>query len=181
MSKKRLLLVGWDSADWKLINPLMDTGAMPTLERLVNNGTSGNLTTLEPQLSPMLWTSRYIDEIPEDNSIAVAETNRENDWNMARAYMYAGKAEQALPLLEKCYHAQPFRSDYAQVLANCHLQLSMLEEADATIDQARDHFCRTENADLFKASIACPRINLFVGGFHRTFGLDRMRLYRFGV
>ena len=121
MSKKRLLLVGWDSADWKLINPLMDTGAMPTLERLVNNGTSGNLTTLEPQLSPMLWTSRYIDEIPEDNSIAVAETNRENDWNMARAYMYAGKAEQALSLLEKCYHAQPFRSDYAQVLANCQL------------------------------------------------------------
>jgi hypothetical protein len=31
MTKKRLLLVGWDSADWKLINPLMDAGAMPTL------------------------------------------------------------------------------------------------------------------------------------------------------
>jgi predicted AlkP superfamily phosphohydrolase/phosphomutase len=57
MTKKRLLLVGWDSADWKLINPLMDAGAMPTLEKLVNSGTSGNLTTLEPQLSPMLWTS----------------------------------------------------------------------------------------------------------------------------
>jgi predicted AlkP superfamily phosphohydrolase/phosphomutase/tetratricopeptide (TPR) repeat protein len=99
----------------------------------------------------------YIDEIPEDNSVAIAETNRENDWNMARAYMYAGKAEQALPLLEKCFHAQPFRSDYAQVLANCHLQLSMLEEADATIDQARDHFGRTENADLIKASIAIER------------------------
>lgn len=99
----------------------------------------------------------YIDEIPEDNSMAIAETNRENDWNMARAYMYAGKAEQALPLLEKCFHAQPFRSDYAQVLANCQLQLSMLEEADATIDQARDHFGRTENADLIKASIAIER------------------------
>ena len=57
MTKKRLLLVGWDSADWKLINPLMDAGAMPALESLVNSGTSGNLTTLEPQLSPMLWTS----------------------------------------------------------------------------------------------------------------------------
>jgi predicted AlkP superfamily phosphohydrolase/phosphomutase len=57
MTKKRLLLVGWDSADWKLINPLMDAGAMPALEGLVNSGTSGNLTTLEPQLSPMLWTS----------------------------------------------------------------------------------------------------------------------------
>jgi hypothetical protein len=57
MTKKRLLLVGWDSADWKLIHPLMDAGKMPALESLVNSGASGNLTTLEPQLSPMLWTS----------------------------------------------------------------------------------------------------------------------------
>jgi tetratricopeptide (TPR) repeat protein len=99
----------------------------------------------------------YIDEIPEDNSVAIADTNRENDWNMARAYLYAGKAEAALPLLESCFHAQPFRSDYAQVLANCQLQLNLLQEADATIDQARDHFGRTENADLIKASIAVAR------------------------
>ena len=57
MTRKRLLLVGWDSADWKLINPLMDAGTMPVLEGLVNSGTSGNLTTVEPQLSPMLRTS----------------------------------------------------------------------------------------------------------------------------
>ena len=56
-SKKRLLLVGWDSADWKIIQPLVDAGQMPALQRLLEQGTSGNLTTLEPQLSPMLWTS----------------------------------------------------------------------------------------------------------------------------
>ena len=99
----------------------------------------------------------YIDEIPEDNSEAIAETDRENDWNMARAYMSTQKYEQALPMLERCFHAQPFRSDYAQALANCQLQLNMLEEADATIDQARGHFGRTENADLTKASIAIDR------------------------
>jgi tetratricopeptide (TPR) repeat protein len=99
----------------------------------------------------------YIDEIPEDNSEAIAETDRENDWNMARAYMSTQKYEQALPMLETCFHAQPFRSDYAQALANCQLQLNMLEEADATIDQARGHFGRTENADLTKASIAIDR------------------------
>jgi thioredoxin-like negative regulator of GroEL len=99
----------------------------------------------------------YIDEIPEDNSVAIAETNRENDWNMARAYMYAGKYEQALPLLERCFHAQPFRSDYAQVLANCQLQLKMLREADATIDQARVHFGRTENADRLRSKWLIPR------------------------
>ena len=57
MAKKKLLLVGWDSADWKIMHPLLDAGQLPGLERLVNTGVSGNLTTLEPQLSPMLWTS----------------------------------------------------------------------------------------------------------------------------
>jgi predicted AlkP superfamily phosphohydrolase/phosphomutase/tetratricopeptide (TPR) repeat protein len=54
---KKVLLIGWDAADWKVINPLMDAGHMPTLERLVNGGVIGNLATLDPPLSPMLWTS----------------------------------------------------------------------------------------------------------------------------
>jgi predicted AlkP superfamily phosphohydrolase/phosphomutase/tetratricopeptide (TPR) repeat protein len=60
MSRKlvnKFLLIGWDGADWKVINRLMDAGKMPTLERLVNGGVKGNLATLDPPLSPMLWTS----------------------------------------------------------------------------------------------------------------------------
>ena len=55
--KNKVLLIGWDAADWKIINPLMDAGMMPALESLVNNGVMGNLATLDPPLSPMLWTS----------------------------------------------------------------------------------------------------------------------------
>ncbi len=54
---KRVLLVGWDGADWKVINPLLDAGKMPNLSRLVENGVIGNLATLYPALSPMLWTT----------------------------------------------------------------------------------------------------------------------------
>ena len=54
---KKLLLIGWDAADWKVINPLLDRGQMPHLARLVAEGASGNLATIEPPLSPMLWTS----------------------------------------------------------------------------------------------------------------------------
>ena len=57
MNKRKLLLVGWDGADWDVIYPLMDQGLMPNLKRLVENGVSGNLATLEPAFSPMLWTS----------------------------------------------------------------------------------------------------------------------------
>ena len=57
MSKKKLLLVGWDAADWKIIHSLMDRGLLAGVRRLVEGGVSGNLTTLDPALSPMLWTS----------------------------------------------------------------------------------------------------------------------------
>lgn len=55
--KPKFLLLGWDSADWKVINPLIDKGLMPALERLINKGVMGNIATLDPPLSPMLWTS----------------------------------------------------------------------------------------------------------------------------
>ena len=54
---KKVLLIGWDAADWKVINPLMDAGHMPTLQKLVEGGVIGNFATLDPPLSPMLWTS----------------------------------------------------------------------------------------------------------------------------
>ena len=57
MKSRRVLLVGWDAADWKVINPLMDAGKMPNVQRLVEQGAMGQIATLHPPLSPMLWTS----------------------------------------------------------------------------------------------------------------------------
>ncbi|MCH7637990.1 MAG: alkaline phosphatase family protein [Bacteroidetes bacterium] len=56
-SNRKVLLIGWDAADWKVITPLMDGGHMPSLESLVNRGVMGNIATLDPPFSPMLWTS----------------------------------------------------------------------------------------------------------------------------
>jgi predicted AlkP superfamily phosphohydrolase/phosphomutase/Tfp pilus assembly protein PilF len=54
---KKVLVIGWDAAEWKVINPLIAQGKMPTLEKLIRNGVSGRIATLNPPLSPMLWTS----------------------------------------------------------------------------------------------------------------------------
>lgn len=54
---KKVLMIGWDAADWKLIDPLLQQGKMPSLQTLIEGGVRGNLTTLSPPLSPMLWTS----------------------------------------------------------------------------------------------------------------------------
>jgi tetratricopeptide (TPR) repeat protein len=55
--RRRVVLVGWDAADWQTIHPRMDSGLMPNLRKLVESGVMGKLATLEPALSPMLWTS----------------------------------------------------------------------------------------------------------------------------
>lgn len=54
---KRVLLIGWDAADWTMIRPLVDQGKMPTFAKLMAAGASGNLATIQPVLSPMLWNS----------------------------------------------------------------------------------------------------------------------------
>ena len=63
---RRVLLVGWDGADWKIASPLLDAGQLPQLANLVANGASGPLTSLPPYLSPMLWnsiaTGKYADQ-----------------------------------------------------------------------------------------------------------------------
>jgi len=113
----------------------------------------------------------YIDEIPDDPGQAAAETTRENDWNIARACLYGRRYEQALPLLEACFHACPFRTDYAQLLASCQLQLGLLDEADATVARAKETFGRAEQADLILASIAIQKEN-----FHAALeSLERVR------
>jgi predicted AlkP superfamily phosphohydrolase/phosphomutase len=53
----RLLIVGWDAADWKLIDPLLAAGSMPNLKRLIDAGLRADLASLDPKLSPLLWTS----------------------------------------------------------------------------------------------------------------------------
>ncbi len=49
--------MGWDAADWKIIQPLLDRGEMPVLARVIEGGVMGNLASIRPMLSPMLWNS----------------------------------------------------------------------------------------------------------------------------
>ena len=56
-NKQKLIVLGWDAAEWKVINPLMEQGKMPNLERFLKKGVYGKIQTMDPPLSPMLWTS----------------------------------------------------------------------------------------------------------------------------
>jgi len=57
ISSVRVMLLGWDAADWKVIRPLLAAGEMPHLAGLMARGVQGNHATIYPPLSPCLWTS----------------------------------------------------------------------------------------------------------------------------
>jgi len=99
----------------------------------------------------------YIDEVLTDPGQAAEGTRRENDWNMARAAIHGGRYEMALPLLEDCFHAAPFRSDYAQLLIQCQLALGLIDEAQATIGRMMESIGGNPGIDLLRASIAIQR------------------------
>lgn len=53
----RLLLIGWDAADWRILHPLIDAGEMPVLRRIVEAGASGQLLSTQPLVPAAQWTT----------------------------------------------------------------------------------------------------------------------------
>jgi tetratricopeptide (TPR) repeat protein len=66
---QKVLLIGWDAADWKVIRPLVERGLMPNVKGLLEGGVSGNLASIQPMLSPMLWTSIATGKRPHKHGI----------------------------------------------------------------------------------------------------------------
>ena len=101
----------------------------------------------------------YIDEVSDDPTKAAAETNRENKWNLARACLYTGKHELALPLLEDCFTAIPERTDYAQTLARTQLNLGLTTEAEETLAICLETFGNAVAARLLQGQIEYEKGN----------------------
>ncbi|MGH9486675.1 MAG: alkaline phosphatase family protein [Terriglobales bacterium] len=66
---RRVLLIGWDAADWKLLNPYLDAGEMPHLKALVERGAMAKMATMTPALSPLLWTTAVTGAKPDRHGI----------------------------------------------------------------------------------------------------------------
>ena len=69
MKRNKLLLIGWDAADWNIIWPLISQGKMPALKKLIENGVYGNMSTMSPPYSPMLWTTVVTGKTPDKHGV----------------------------------------------------------------------------------------------------------------
>nr|WP_321232709.1 alkaline phosphatase family protein [uncultured Psychroserpens sp.] len=67
--KSKVLLIGWDAADWKIIGPLLHKGQMPALKKLIDRGVYGNMSTMNPPYSPMLWSTVATGKTPDKHGV----------------------------------------------------------------------------------------------------------------
>jgi len=54
---RKVVVIGVDSFDWRILDPLIRAGRMPNMAKLTARGARANLRTLRPILSPVIWTS----------------------------------------------------------------------------------------------------------------------------
>ncbi len=66
----KLLMIGLDAADWQIIDPLLKKGKLPNLRRLIDNGVRANLRSVDPMMSPLLWTTMATGKTPDLHGIA---------------------------------------------------------------------------------------------------------------
>lgn len=77
----RVLLIGVDGLEWSVIAPLIRQGDLPNLRSLMKHGVYGKLDTIDPTLSPVVWTTIATGKLPDQHGIhhfvrAVGDTGR---------------------------------------------------------------------------------------------------------
>ena len=114
-----VIFVGLDGADWELLDEYAASGVMPNLAALVAEGAGGELETIQPPLSPLVWTTmmtgvsplahgildftRFNPQSGQKEPITSDERREPAIWNMASA---AGKRVGVLGLWAT-YPAEP--------------------------------------------------------------------------
>lgn len=108
MRMKRSLLIGWDAADWQVIDPLIEAGKMPSLAALIQRGTRGNLATLQPNLSPLLWTS-------------IATGKRAHEHGIQAFVEYDAQQEKVIPVQADRRQVKAYWSIFSEAGLRCNI------------------------------------------------------------
>jgi len=66
---RKILIIGLDGADWQIIDPWIREGKLPVLARLKASAAWANLKSMQPILSPLLWTTAATGRSPEEHGI----------------------------------------------------------------------------------------------------------------
>jgi tetratricopeptide (TPR) repeat protein len=56
-SAAKVLIIGLDGLDWEILDPLLEQGRLPNMKRLIDGGARAKLLSINPLLSPVVWTT----------------------------------------------------------------------------------------------------------------------------
>jgi predicted AlkP superfamily phosphohydrolase/phosphomutase len=65
----KICVIGIDGATWNVMLPMINSGKLPNISKLMENGTYGNLSSLPISLSPVIWTSIATGKVPDKHGI----------------------------------------------------------------------------------------------------------------
>src|SRR6266545_6328662 len=65
----RVLLIGWDGADWRILDPLLERGVLPNLAALIDRGGRATLTSTIPTHSWAAWPSFLTGVDPDGHGV----------------------------------------------------------------------------------------------------------------
>src|SRR5919106_1240449 len=65
----RVLLIGWDGADWRILEPMLEAGLLPNLRSLIDRGARGVLRSTTPNHSWAAWPSFLTGVEPSNHGV----------------------------------------------------------------------------------------------------------------
>lgn len=65
----KILIIGLDGADWRVLQPYLEDGTMPNMARLMEKGVSGPLRSTIPPQSPVAWATFLTGQNPGQHSV----------------------------------------------------------------------------------------------------------------
>ncbi|HEX4964721.1 MAG TPA: alkaline phosphatase family protein [Thermoanaerobaculia bacterium] len=65
----KVVLVGLDGADWRVLQPMMDKGKLPAFAGMVRNGATADLATIHHSNSAVIWASIYTGDAPARHGV----------------------------------------------------------------------------------------------------------------
>jgi predicted AlkP superfamily phosphohydrolase/phosphomutase len=89
---RKVVLIGWDAAEWKMVRALVGRGLMPNVATLMGRGDCAILQAGHPLLSPTVWTSIVTGQHPTRHAVLGAVEVDENGQGMRAIGKSARKA-----------------------------------------------------------------------------------------
>ncbi len=98
----KVLIIGLDGADWRVLQPFLDEGLMPNLAHLVETGISGNLRSTVPTNSNVAWSTFLTGRNPGKHGIFdFVQRSAQNPLLMVSANSRSRRCETFLDTLGK--------------------------------------------------------------------------------